>query len=130
MERLKERLKITEKALDSFEEILKMEFSKVVRDAALQRFKFTLEALLKLAQRYLFLKEGLDIGSPKGVFRGCFQVGLVNEDQTNLLLEAVSDRNLTVHTYDENLANQIYNNLKYYLPIFQILYSMIQVKDR
>jgi nucleotidyltransferase substrate binding protein (TIGR01987 family) len=126
MERLKERLNITRQALSAFQEILQTPFSKIVRDAAIQRFEFTLEAVWKLAQRYLYLHDGLDLGSPKTVFRGCFQTKLMDETETSLLLQAVSDRNLTVHTYNEELAMEIYRNLSLYLPLFLKLYTTIE----
>lgn len=126
MERLKERLIITKRALISFNEILQTPYSKIVRDAAIQRFEFTLEAIWKLAQNYLYTYDGLDLGSPKSVFRGCFQVGLLNELQTSMALQAVTDRNLTVHTYNEELAMEIYQNLSKYQPIFITLYENIE----
>src|SRR5579872_7403307 len=100
MERLKERLQQAEKALAVFNEILKEPYSKIVRDAAIQRFEFTLETMWKLAQRYILLQNGIDAGSPKTVIRGCFQAMLINEEQTEILLKAIDDRNLTAHTYN------------------------------
>jgi len=129
MERLKERMKLAKKALTSFDEALGLPYSKIVRDAAIQRFEFTLEALWKLAQRYLLLQEGLEIGSPKGVIRGCFQAGLLTEDQTNILLRAVDDRNLTVHTYNESLAENIFKNLSQYQPVLNNLYNRLAYSD-
>lgn len=129
MERLQERLKLTQQALLALEEVLNMPYSKIVRDAAIQRFEFTLEAIWKLAQRYLNIVEGLDIGSPKGVFRACFEVHLLNEAETHTALQAVLDRNLTVHTYNEELAMQIYHRLPAYLPVLQTVYTAITKKD-
>ena len=128
MERLKERLQITKKALFSLDEALKLQHSKIVRDASIQRFEFCLEALWKLAQRYLLIYDGLEIGSPKGVIRGCFQSKLLEEDQTQILLEAVDDRNLTVHTYNENLVEQIYQHIFIYQPVFNKLFNAIEKK--
>ena len=128
MERLKERLKQTEKALNAFNEVLQEPYSKIVRDAAIQRFEFTLETLWKLAQRYILLQNGIDAGSPKSVVRGCFQAELINEEQTEILLMAIDDRNLTAHTYNEKLAETIYNNLYKYQPIFAVLFQKISAK--
>ena len=61
--------------------------------------------------------EGLEIGSPKGVVRGFFQVGLFTEEQTALALAMVDDRNLTSHTYNEGLAEQIYDQLDNYAEL-------------
>ena len=39
--------------------------------------------------------------------RASLRVGLLDEAQTRAGLAMVEDRNLTVHTYDERLANEI-----------------------
>ena len=61
--------------------------------------------------------EGLEIGSPKGVIRGFLQVGLFTEDQTTMALSMVDDRNLTSHTYNEGLAEQICDQLGNYAEL-------------
>ena len=127
MERLKERLILTKKALFALDEALKLPYSKIIRDASIQRFEFTLEAVWKLAQRYLNLCEGIETGSPKAVIRGCFQTNLLKEDETQTLLQAIDDRNLTVHTYNEILAELIYQNLLRYYPILNKLYEAINI---
>jgi nucleotidyltransferase substrate binding protein (TIGR01987 family) len=121
MERLKERLESSKKALKSFNEALLLPLDKIVRDATIQRFEFTMEAVWKLAQLYLRENEGLEIASPKGVMRGCFQIGLINEEQTHLALDMTNDRNLTVHTYNETLAEQIYSHLPRYFELMSHL---------
>ncbi len=125
MERLNERIKQTEKALSAFNEILSEPYSKIVRDAAIQRFEFTLETLWKLAQRYILIHHGIDTGSPKSVIRSCFQAGLLDESQTETILQSIDDRNLTAHTYNEELAEKIYHNLFIYQPIFSFLFKKI-----
>jgi len=126
MERLIERLTLAKSALAAFAEVLQLPYSKIIRDAAIQRFEFTVEAVWKLAQRYLVRYEGLEIGSPKGVVRACLQSGLLEEQQTTILLTAIDDRNLTAHTYNEKLAEHIYKNLFRYQPLLEILCSNIE----
>lgn len=74
-----------------------MKPTKIIRDATIQRFEFTVEAVWKLAQLYLREQEGLDLGSPKRVFRECFHVGILDENETQKALEMIDDRNLTIH---------------------------------
>lgn len=115
MERLRERLSVARHALSSLEELVVLERpSRVERDAAIQRFEYTCEALWKAAQRYLLVVEGLSLGSPKGCIRACRDVGLLTDEQAAVGLEMVDDRNLTVHTYNEGVAERIYRNLSHY----------------
>lgn len=56
MERLKERLLLAQRALVSFQELVVIpQPSKIERDAAIQRFEYTCEAVWKAAQRYLLV---------------------------------------------------------------------------
>lgn len=115
MERLKERLAVAGRALGTLQEIVAVEHpSRIERDAAIQRFEYTCEAVWKAAQRYLQEVEGLSLGSPKGSIRASRDVGLVTDEQATVGLEMIDDRNLTVHTYNESLAEEIHGRLPSY----------------
>lgn len=118
MERLKERLSLARLALTTLRELVDLEEpSKVERDAAIQRFEYTFEACWRAAQRYLIVIEGLTVGSPKGCIRASREVGLLGDQESGAALVMVDDRNLTVHTYNEKLANRIYGRLGDYTQI-------------
>ena len=118
MERTLERLATARKALGSLQSLpLDEDVSDIVRDAAIQRFEYTFEAVSKAAQRYLRDIEGLELSSPKSVARACFQVGILSEEEVRLSLAMVDDRNLTVHTYNEGLAQQIFSKLPDYAQL-------------
>jgi len=118
MERLRERLAIARRALKTLEELsLEKTVSDVVRDAAIQRFAYTFEAIWKAAQLYLREVEGMELGSPKSVIRASLQAGLLSEDQARLALGMADDRNLTAHTYNETLAKDIFSRLSRYVQL-------------
>ncbi|KIY23062.1 MULTISPECIES: HI0074 family nucleotidyltransferase substrate-binding subunit [Mesobacillus] len=115
MERLRQRLDAAEKALAAFEKLANLKNpNDVERDAAIQRFEFSFEASWKAAKQYLYDIEGVDEGSPKGVIRRCREVHLFKDEEAILALEMVNDRNLTVHTYNEEVAIKIHKNLTRY----------------
>ena len=94
MERLTERLATARAALETLNELVrKPDRSKVERDAAIQRFEYTFEAVWKAAQLYLREVEGLDVGSPKRAARAALQVGLFDEAHARQVLVMVDDRN-------------------------------------
>lgn len=120
MERLNERLATARTALATLNELLRKSVrSKVERDAAIQRFEYTFEATWKAAQLYLREVEGLEVGSPKRAARAGLQVGLFDEEQVRQLLAMVDDRNLTVHTYNEQLAEEINSRLPSHALLLQ-----------
>lgn len=104
MERLKERIAFADKAISTFEAILREGMhTPIQRDAAIKRFEYSFETTWKAAQRYHAL-QGTEIASPKPVVRASFQAGLLNEAEAEGALKLVDDRNLAAHTYDEKLA--------------------------
>jgi len=106
-----QRIQVAERALATLQDVLAEPKSGIVRDASIQRFEYTFEAIWKAAQLFLRRHEGQEVSSPKGVVRACGQAGLLTEDQLPLALRMVDDRNLTVHTYDEGLAEELYSRL-------------------
>jgi nucleotidyltransferase substrate binding protein (TIGR01987 family) len=118
MERLKQKVDSAKRALRTLQELVDSKNLTIIeRDAAIQRFEYTFEAAWKAGKAFLREIEGLEIGSPKGVIRGFLQVGLFTEEQTALALAMVDDRNLTSHTYNEGLAEQICDQLGNYAEL-------------
>jgi nucleotidyltransferase substrate binding protein (TIGR01987 family) len=119
MDRLKQRLETANQALITLQELEAEPVSTMQRDTTIQRFEYSFEAMWKAAKQYLNDIEGLDIGSPKGVIRACFQVGILSHTQTQQALIMTDDRHLTSHAYNEFLAEQIYSRIKNYRILMQ-----------
>ena len=131
MERLAERIKTARNAMAKFAETMAIkEPSAIERDAAIQRFKFTFEAVWKAGKEYLYIIEGIAEGSPKGVIRACRESGLFDNSQTVTALKMADDRNLTVHTYNEALAAEIYHNMKEYVLLMGKWLDSIETKTK
>ena len=112
MDRVKELLNFALKALITFEKLVNLsDPSDVERDAAIQRFEYTFETSWKTAQAYLADRELLESASPKGVIRGCFKAGMFDEETAEKIMGIANDRSLTVHTYKEEFAIQLYARL-------------------
>ena len=128
MEKLKERLQSCEAALVALDEALRLPFSVIVRDAAIQRFEYSFESAWKLLKEYLETQEGIVCNSPKGCFREALHVGLLTRAETETCLIMTDDRNLTSHTYLESLAERIYAQLPVYLTVMQSLAKQIAAR--
>ena len=120
MDRLRERLVIARQALATLQQALREPKSQIVRDASIQRFEYTFEAVWKAAQLFLRVEESLEVGSPKAVIRATLQVGILSEEQARTSLRMADDRNLTVHTYNESLAESIYSRLSGYAQVMAL----------
>ena len=108
MERLKERLVLAQKALSTLNEVITIQTpSAIERDATIQRFEYSFEAVWRAVKRHLNIVEGIDVSSSKAVIRASLGVGLLDEATCRQALAMVDDRNLTSHTYNEKLADEI-----------------------
>jgi nucleotidyltransferase substrate binding protein (TIGR01987 family) len=129
MERVRERLQVARKALNTLRELTdKTKVTDVERDAAIQRFEYTFEVVWKTAQQFLNEYEGIVANSPKSAVRASWQAGLFDEKIAQAALQMCQARNLTVHTYNEKLAKTVYRQIEGYVEVLQLWLDHIEVK--
>lgn len=75
---------------------------KLARDGAIQRFEFCVELSWKVAAKFL----GTAASSPKLVLREMLQNGLITDIQQ--WFDFIEARNKSSHTYDEEIAKEVY----------------------
>lgn len=98
------------------------------RDKAgvIQAFEFTFELAWKTIQKAVE-KQGLQAGSPKLAFKAAFQVGWIQEAEQADWIKLLEDRNLTSHTYQEELANEIFQRIQsQHVHRLRTLYNRIE----
>ena len=78
------------------------------RAGIIQFFEMTFELAWKVLKDYLEAQEYL-VKSPRETVKQAFQIGLI--DNGHVWMDALSNRNLTTHTYDEELANKMTNEI-------------------
>jgi nucleotidyltransferase substrate binding protein (TIGR01987 family) len=113
------------KSIVRLDEILRQEKTVANRDSAIKRFEFTFELAWKSLQHFL-REEGIPCRSPKECLKEAFEFELIGDDYR--WLEMVEDRNLTVHTYDENIADDVFKRLPSYLGLFRILIAKLEAR--
>ena len=123
--KLEMKARVAKRALETLQEIMDEPYSVIIRDAAIQRFEYTFEATWKLIKEYLLEMEGIVCNSPKSCFREAFKMGLVNEDESMQALYMTDDRNMTTHTYHEDVAEEIYKELGNYYSLMNRIYMRI-----
>ncbi len=114
-----------EKAVASLREVLGVaETNAIVRDSAIKRFEYSFDIIWKLLKAYLEQEHNVSAHSPKTCFREAYRLGLVDYD--NFWLALCDYRNLTVHTYKEKLAEEVYAILPKALAHFESLLGKIR----
>lgn len=93
------------------------------RAGIIQFFEMTFELAWKVLKDYLEAQEYL-VKSPRETVKQAFQIGLI--DNGHVWMDALSNRNLTTHTYDEELANKMTNEIiTMYLPELDKMYKKL-----
>jgi nucleotidyltransferase substrate binding protein (TIGR01987 family) len=111
------------KAVDNLKNILRETATPIVRDAAIKRYELCYELAWKAIQEAL-RNEGLEMcKSPKNCFQQAFQQGWITDEET--FVEMIAKRNLTIHIYNDNLAEEIYASLGKYLVLFEWLLAQL-----
>jgi nucleotidyltransferase substrate binding protein (TIGR01987 family) len=113
MEHTKERFsaQVTQlaQALGTLEDALQQPLTTLTRDATIQRFEYVFELswkAIKAAGAYL----GKMCSTPREAIRFAYQQEWIED--TEPWFDALDARNLTVHTYSEQLANRVYEVAK------------------
>lgn len=121
------RLEQLEKALISLEVMIKkpMDEDRGNIDATIQRFEFTIELFWK-SLKAILEERGIAVHSPKSVLKEAFAERLIDDEQS--WLDMLEDRNLTSHTYNQDLADEIYENIKEYVLVFRKAFNKISVE--
>jgi nucleotidyltransferase substrate binding protein (TIGR01987 family) len=104
-----------ERAVERLREALAAPATPLNRDAAIQRFEFCFELGWKHLQHTLRFV-GIECSSPRACLKAAFRQGWLEEEPW---LSMLTDRNLTSHTYDEALAQQVYGRLRAHLPTLE-----------
>lgn len=104
-----------QRAIESLREALEVEKSSISRDAAIQRFEFCVELSWKSSKKVM----GTTTSAPKQVIREMAQSGFIED--VDLWLDAIENRNLSSHTYNEDLAEKVYWFAEGFLPEFDSL---------
>ena len=108
----------TQRALASLQELVSKysenQTDVILRDALIQRFEYSTEAFWKYLKAYLQTEHNLSANSPREVIRTGLFAKLYSEEISQELLQMLDDRNLTSHTYVEELAESIAHRIPEY----------------
>ena len=116
-----------EKAIHSLEEAVEspMNQNRLNIDASIKRFEYSFELFWKLLKR-IFSLQGRSLQFPKEILQLAYSAGLIDQEQ--IWLQMLQDRNMTVHTYDEEYADKVYDRIKGYCPFLRKSFNILVEK--
>lgn len=109
--RLGKAVEIVTKQISEDEEV-----DDLLKEGLIQRFEYTHELAWKVMKDYAEYQGYTDIRGSRDAFRKAFDMGLVTDKSW---MDSIIDRNLTLHNYDEDTAEDICENIvDVYYPLF------------
>lgn len=107
----------------------KESYTDLERAGLVHMFGFTFELAWKSLKDLLYY-EGYDAQSPREVIRKGFEVGYVDEDDTETFLDGLEKHNLLRHSYEEATAAETERLIKEsYAPMLRRVFGTLKGKQ-
>jgi nucleotidyltransferase substrate binding protein (TIGR01987 family) len=134
METIKSRYEVLRKTLKTLESAIQLlenpKYAEVyvsLRDSAIQRLEYSIDTFWKFLKIYMQdeLKIDIALASPRAILRKAVDAKIFSDDLHAILIDCLADRNLTSHSYNEELAEEIITNIpRYYTAMHNVLDSL------
>ncbi|MDB5030400.1 HI0074 family nucleotidyltransferase substrate-binding subunit [Mucilaginibacter sp.] len=119
-----EKLATFDRALKNFKESLLANPSQLERDGAIHRFEYCYDLAWETLKFYLQDRGIIDLYSPKSVFSAAYAEKVIDDEA--IWSTIITKRNLSVHTYNQKLADSIFSELpEYYNAMFILLKTLV-----
>ncbi|MCP4750153.1 MAG: hypothetical protein GY866_04635 [Proteobacteria bacterium] len=96
-----------------------------IENGQIQKFEIVTELLWKTLKHYLLSNHAVETKSPKQTIKEFFLTQSVTDDEYNLLLDMLDDRNRLSHIYQKALFEEIKGKLPKYLSISKIIHTLL-----
>jgi nucleotidyltransferase substrate binding protein (TIGR01987 family) len=126
--RWKQRFDNFEKSIGFLRQATSIEHPTFVEKAGLiQLFEMSFELAWNVLKDYLEEQGFSEIKTPKDSLKKAFELEIIADG--HMWLQALKDRNLTSHTYDETLADKVVQQIAHdYAPLLLSLYVSMKSK--
>lgn len=95
----------------------------------IQRFEYSIDSFWKFLKMYLedIQKVSIESASPKAILKICWSLKMFDDVEYDILLKCVSDRNLTSHSYNEDMAERIQEHIPLYYQTMKAVVDKLNV---
>lgn len=99
----------------------------IIREGLIQRFEYTHELAWNVMKDYAVFQGNTSIGGSRDASREAFQLKIISNGQ--VWMDMIGSRNKTSHTYNEEVANEIFVKImKEYYPAFLEFQQIMESK--
>lgn len=102
----------------------------IIKEGLIQRFEYTHELAWNLMKDYAEFQCNSDIGGSRDATREAFKIKLF--DNGHVWMDMIKSRNITSHTYNEDVANEIYSKIinQYFDAFLDFKNTMLQKMNK
>ena len=123
---LEHKLNDLKKAVKSFADSLKVDLTNfdetlidVIKNGQIQKFEYTFELLWKYFKKYLWEIHGIDAKSPKHTIKETYLTKIISNEEYELFIEMLNNRNLISHVYREEFFSELSSKLIIYMSFMK-----------
>lgn len=98
-----------------------------IENGLIQKFEIATEQSWKLVKKYLFENEDIDTKTPRQTIKSFYTSGYLKEIDYSLWLQALNDRNILSHRYDEQAYQWALGRMKEYAEFY---FHLIEILDK
>jgi nucleotidyltransferase substrate binding protein (TIGR01987 family) len=99
----------------------------IIRDSAIQRFEYTLDAFWKLIKVYLKMSHDIPVFSPRETIKQACALQLLSEEESEFILRMIKLRNETSHDYALEVAVSLAPELPSVAELLRAVFTRIKV---
>ena len=99
----------------------------ILKEGLIQRFEYTHELAWNLMKDYAFYQGNSNVGGSRDAIKEAFKLNLISDYE--IWADMIASRNQTTHTYNEEIANEIFVKIKNeYIHKFFDFYEIMKSK--
>ena len=104
------------------------DLNKIKKRGLIQAFEYTYELAWNVIKDFYYYKGVVDIQGSRDAFKMAYNKGLISSDT---LIKTIRSRQLTVHTYNEEIVQDIYEDIiNEYFFAFKELLERLEVEAK
>ncbi len=89
----------------------------LIKEGLIQRFEYTHELAWNVMKDYAFFQGNSTVGGSRDATREAYKLQII--ENADVWMDMIQSRNKTTHTYDEEVANEIFGKIiNDYFPLF------------
>jgi nucleotidyltransferase substrate binding protein (TIGR01987 family) len=102
----------------------------IIKEGLIQRFEYTHELAWNLMKDYAEFQGNSDVGGSRDATREAFKIKLF--DNGHVWMDMIKSKNITSHTYNEDVANEIYSKIinQYFDAFLDFKNTMLQKMNK